>query len=48
MSVEFNNKTFKFQTGENIDYRFNLKKGANSLKIEGKGTIEFKFRKEVL
>lgn len=48
MSVEFNNKIFKFQVGENTDYRFNLKKGTNSLKIVGNGTIEFKFRKEVL
>ena len=48
MSVKMNNKTFKFKAGENIDYRFNLKKGTNSLKIEGKGMIEFKFRKEVL
>ena len=42
------NKTFKFPKGENQDYRFRLKKGDNSLNIEGRGTIEFKFRKEVL
>lgn len=48
MSVTLDNKTFKFPKGENQDYRFRLKKGDNSLKIEGVGTIEFKFRKEVL
>ena len=48
MTVTLNNKTFKFLKGESKDYRFRLKKGDNSLKIEGKGTIEFKFRKEVL
>lgn len=48
MMVTLNNKTFKFQAGETIDYRFRLKKGGNSLKIKGEGAIEFKFRKEVL
>ena len=48
MTVTLNNKAFEFQKGENKDYRFRLDKGENSLKIEGKGTIEFKFRKEVL
>ena len=48
MRVTLNNKTFEFRAGETIDYRFRLKKGGNSLRITGKGTIEFKFRKEVL
>ena len=48
MTVTLNNKTFKFPEGESKDYRFRLKKGDNPLKIEGNGTIEFKFRKEVL
>ena len=48
MMVTLDNKTFKFQAGETKDYRFRLKKGENSLKIKGEGTIEFKFRKEVL
>ena len=48
MTVTLNNKTFKFPEGESKDYRFRLKKGDNPLKIEGRGAIEFKFRKEVL
>ena len=48
MTVTLNNKAFKFPKGESKDYRFRLKKGDNSLNIEGRGTIEFKFRKEVL
>ena len=48
MTVTLNNKTFKFPKGESKDYRFRLKKGDNPLKIKGNGTIEFKFRKEVL
>ena len=48
MTVTLNNKTFKFPKGESKDYRFRLSKGDNSLNIEGKGAIEFKFRKEVL
>ena len=48
MIVTLDNKAFKFPEGESKDYRFRLKKGDNCLKIEGKGTIEFKFRKEVL
>ena len=48
MTVALNNKTFKFPEGESKDYRFRLKKGDNPLKIKGNGTIEFKFRKEVL
>ena len=48
MIVTLEGKTFKFPAGENRDYRFKLKKGENSLKLEGEGTIEFKFRKEVL
>ena len=47
MTVTLNNKTFKFPKGESKDYRFRLSKGDNSLNIESKGTIEFKFRKEV-
>lgn len=48
MIVTLNNKVFKFPKGESKDYRFMLKKGDSSLNIEGQGTIEFKFRKEVL
>ena len=48
MTVTLRNKTFKFPKGESKDYRFNFKKGDNHLDIKGKGTIEFKFRKEVL
>ena len=48
MAVTLNNKVFEFPEGENKDYRFRLNKGDNPIHIEGKGTIEFKFRKEVL
>ena len=48
MDVTLDDKTFKFQQGENKDFRFRLKKGDNSLMINGAGIIEFKFRKEVL
>ena len=39
---------YSFTSGETKDYRFKLKKGDNHLKLKGNGTIEFKFRKEVL
>ena len=48
MIVKLGNKVFAFPQGASKDYRFNLKKGENSMKITGAGTIEFKFRKEVL
>lgn len=48
MKITIDNKTFNFPKGESKDYRFRLKKGENPFKIEGNGTVEFKFRKEVL
>ena len=48
MMIEKDNKKFKFPEGSSKDYRFSLKKGENHLKINGKGTIEFAFRKGVL
>ena len=48
MTVTIENKKFKFPQGENKEFRFTFKKGDNHLIIEGMGTIEFKFRREVL
>ena len=42
------NITYSFKAGESKDYRFKLKPGANNLTLKGNGTIEFRFRKEVL
>lgn len=41
-------KSYIVQSGESKDYRFKLKKGNNKITIKGTGTIEFRFRKEVL
>lgn len=41
-------KTYIVETGESKDYRFKLSKGSNKLTLKGNGSIEFKFRKEVL
>ena len=43
-----NGKTFKVNAGEYKGFMFRLKKGNNKLTLKGNGTIEFKFRKEVL
>lgn len=43
-----NNITYKLKSGESKDYRFELAIGENKLTINGTGTIEFKFRKELL
>lgn len=40
--------TYGFITGSSNDYRFKLKPGKNDMVVNGTGTIEFKFRKEVL
>ena len=48
MVVKSGNKSFIFPQGTSKDYRFRLKKGENSIEITGAGSIEFKFRKEVL
>lgn len=40
--------TYVFNPGSTEDYRFSLKKGRNNITVKGTGSIEFKFRKEVL
>ena len=42
------NKKYVVEAGESKDYRFKLKKGNNNITLRGNGTIEFRFRKEVL
>ena len=42
------NKKYTINAGTSKDYRFKLKPGTNNLTLKGNGTIEFKFRKEVL
>lgn len=42
------NETFIVEAGETKDYRFAFTKGNNNLILKGTGTIEFRFRKEVL
>lgn len=48
MEVTKGNITYKFNPGASKDYRFELSIGENNMMIKGNGTIEFKFRKEVL
>lgn len=46
--IVLDNKTYIVESGESKDYRFKLKKGNNQMTLKGTGTIEFRFRKEVL
>ena len=46
--ITLDNKKYTVETGVSKDYRFKLKSGINNLTLKGNGTIEFKFRKEVL
>ena len=46
--ITLDNKKYVVEVGTSKDYRFKLKKGYNNLTLKGNGTIEFKFRKEVL
>jgi predicted phage tail component-like protein len=48
MSCTLNGYTASFTTTKSKDYKFKLKNGNNSITINGTGTIEFRFRKEVL
>lgn len=48
MEVIKGNTTYKFNSGTSKDYRFELSIGENNMTVKGNGTIEFKFRKEVL
>ena len=46
--IVLDNKKYTVNSGTSKDYRFKLKKGNNNITLKGNGTIEFKFRKEVL
>ena len=46
--ITLDNKKYVVEAGTSKDYRFKFKKGANNLTLKGNGTIEFRFRKEVL
>lgn len=46
--IVLDNKKYIVESGESKDYRFKLKRGNNNLTLKGNGTIEFRFRKEVL
>lgn len=47
-TIEHDSKTYKVSSGVTKDYRFKLFKGENKISVFGKGTIEFKYRIEVL
>ena len=46
--ITLDNKKYTVKAGTSKDYRFKLRKGNNNLTLKGDGTIEFRFRKEVL
>jgi phage-related protein len=46
--ITLDNKKYVVEAGTSKDYRFKLRKGNNDITLKGNGTIEFKFRKEVL
>ena len=46
--ITLDNKKYTVKAGASKDYRFKLRKGNNNLTLKGNGTIEFRFRKEVL
>lgn len=46
--IVLDNKEYTIKAGTSKDYRFKFKPGANNLTLKGNGTIEFRFRKEVL
>ena len=46
--ITLDNKKYVVEAGVSKDYRFKLKSGINNLTLKGNGTIEFRFRKEVL
>ena len=48
MEVTKGNVTYKFNPGTSKDYRFELSIGENNMTVKGNGSIEFRFRKEVL
>lgn len=48
MDIIKNGTTYKLKTGQSKDYRFSLDIGENKLTINGTGTIEVKFIKELI
>ena len=46
--IILDNKKYNVEAGTSRDYRFKFKKGDNKITLKGNGTIEFKFRREVL
>ena len=48
IEIILDDKKYTVEAGTSKDYRFKFKKGANNLTLKGNGTIEFRFRKEVL
>ena len=46
--IILDNKKYVVESGSSKDYRFKFKPGTNNLTLKGNGTIEFRFRKEVL
>ena len=46
--ITLDNKKYVVEGGTSKDYRFKFKKGSNNIALKGNGTIEFRFRKEVL
>ena len=46
--ITLDGKKYAVEAGTSKDYRFKLRKGNNNLTLKGNGTIEFRFRKEVL
>ena len=46
--IVLDNKKYTVGYGTSKDYRFKFKPGNNNLILKGNGTIEFRFRKEVL
>lgn len=48
LTIEKNGITFKLSEGTYNSYKLKLDKGKNIIKINGKGTIQFNFYKEVL
>lgn len=48
ININHRGKVYMLTTGTYDDYTFMLAIGDNAMEVNGKGTIEFKFRKEVL
>jgi len=48
MSITYNGTTYSLTSGDNSLYGFKLVNGANSITVNGTGTIKFNFRKQVI